>query len=52
MIKTTGKGAQKFVYLDWYQMYEESRIQNLFINWNPTIYSFRKKLHIQVPVKF
>jgi hypothetical protein len=54
MIKTVsdGLGGSNFLYEDWETIYQNGRIETLFINWNPTIYSFRKSLHFQVPVKF
>ena len=37
---------------NWEILYDSGRIQNLYINWNPTIYNFRKTVHFAVPVKF
>ena len=53
-IKTTSNGYnnEKFIFEDWEVLYSSGRIENLFINWNPTIYSYRKQLHLEVPVKF
>ena len=53
-IKTTSNGYnnENFILEDWEVLYKSGRIESLFINWNPTIYSYRKQLHLEVPVKF
>ena len=33
-------------------LYNNNQIENLYINWNPTIYTFWKKLHFEVNAKF
>ena len=52
-IKTTSfDDNDNFIFLDWEDLYNKKKIEYLSINWNPTIYNFRKKLHFEVPVKF
>lgn len=34
-----------FCLVDWEDLYNNEKIGNLYINWNPTIYSHRKTLH-------
>lgn len=32
--------------MDWNDLYSSERIEQLYINWNPTIYTFRRNLHL------
>lgn len=46
-IKTTSLDAtdNSFVLLDWEILYKNKLIEQLYINWNPTIYSHWKTIH-------
>lgn len=52
-IKTTSLNPNEsdVIELDWEDLYHCNKIEQLFINWNPTIYSHRRTVHFALPTK-
>ena len=52
-IKTTSlnQTESEVIELDWEHLYHCNKIEQLYINWNPTIYSHRRTIHFALPTK-